>query len=208
LSLGATGIQVGTAFAFCAESGIDPEFKRQAIQLSRAGEARVFTDPVASPTGFPFKVLQVDGTLSDPSIYAARERICDLGYLRQVYRKPDGTVGDRCPSEPVEDFLRKGGTLADAEGRKCLCNGLATNIGIGQTRAGQDPELALLTAGDEVAHIARFISPGTDCYTAADVVRHLLAEPMPLNGKAGPESLLNGVTAPIRLTQPETKASL
>jgi NAD(P)H-dependent flavin oxidoreductase YrpB (nitropropane dioxygenase family) len=180
LRLGASGIQVGTAFAFCAESGIQPALKQRAIALSRAGRASVFTDPVASPTGFPFKVLQMSGTLSGAAEYSARERICDLGFLRQVYRRPDGTVGYRCAAEPVSDYLRKGGTLAETEGRKCLCNGLAANVGLGQQRPDGTEELALLTAGDEVANIAQFLPPGGDSYTAADVLQRLLAAPAPV----------------------------
>jgi len=61
--------------------------------MSRAGTAHVFTDPIASPTGFPFKVVRMPGTLSEADPYAARTRICDLGYLRHLYRKPDGTAG-------------------------------------------------------------------------------------------------------------------
>jgi nitronate monooxygenase len=172
--LGAAGIQVGTAFAFCDESGIAPELKRQACQLSRTDAARVFTDPLASPTGFPFKVLQMEGTLSAPAQYDSRERICDLGYLRQVYRKPDGTLGYRCAAEPVEDFVRKGGEPADAAGRKCLCNGLVSTVGFGQVRADGTIDGALITAGNDVAQIARFLAPGRDSYTAADVVHYLL----------------------------------
>jgi NAD(P)H-dependent flavin oxidoreductase YrpB (nitropropane dioxygenase family) len=186
LRLGAAGIQVGTAFAFCAESGVQPELKHQAIQLSRAGVARVFTDPVASPTGFPFKVFQLGSTLSAADQYAARTRICDLGYLRHLYRKSDGTPGYRCPAEPIDDFIKKGGTSTDAEGRKCLCNGLVANIGLGQVRSGYRLELPLLTAGDNVTQIARFLKPGNDSYTAADVIRHLLDEAMPVNGVAHP----------------------
>ena len=132
---GASGVQVGTAFAFCNESGLRPELKQQALQMSRAGNARVFTDPIASPTGFPFKVVLMPGTLSEASHYAARTRICDLGYLRHLYRKPDGTLGYRCPAEPVDDYVKKGGTVADAQGRKCLCNGLVANIGLSQVRS-------------------------------------------------------------------------
>lgn len=172
LRLGAIGIQVGTAFAFCAESGITPELKRAAIRASRSGTARVFTDPAASPTGFPFKVLGLPGTLSEADAYAARERVCDLGYLRQAFRKSDGTVGYRCASEPIEDFVRKGGAADDATGRKCLCNGLAATVGAAQVRAGQ-PELPLVTAGDEVADLARLIPAGADEYSAADVVNYL-----------------------------------
>src|ERR1019366_4384739 len=78
LRLGAAGIQVGTAFAFCDESGIAPDLKRRIIQASRAGSARGFTDPAASPTGFPFKVAELAGPLSEAATYAAREKICDL----------------------------------------------------------------------------------------------------------------------------------
>jgi nitronate monooxygenase len=186
LRCGAAGIQVGTAFAFCNESGLHPELKQQVLQMSRAGTARVFTDPIASPTGFPFKVVQMPGTLSHAGPYAARTRICDLGYLRHLYRKPDGTPGYRCPAEPVDDFVKKGGTVADAQGRKCLCNGLVANVGLSQIRSESEQELALMTAGDDVAQIARFLQPGCDSYTADDVIRCLLNEATPVNGNKFP----------------------
>ncbi len=176
LRAGASGIQVGTAFAFCDESGVCPELKKKVVQQCLAGNARVFTDPVASPTGFPFKVLQMEETVSDAARYAARERICDLGYLRHAYRKPDGTVGYRCPAEPVEDYLRKGGKLEDTIGRKCICNGLLATTGLGQFISESESELALLTTGDEIAHLARLIKPNRDSYAAADVVRYLLSQ--------------------------------
>ena len=172
LRLGAAGIQVGTAFAFCEESGVDPALKLEAIRSSRAGMTRVFTDPAASPTGFPFKVLKVPGTLSEPEVYAARERTCDLGGLREVYRKEDGSVGYRCPAEPVDAYVRKGGLAADTVGRKCLCNGLAATVGLGQSRAGVT-ERPLVTAGDEAADLARLMPAGAESYRAEDVIRYL-----------------------------------
>ena len=172
LRLGATGIQAGTVFAFCDESGIEPALKKAAIQASRAGELKVFTDPVASPTGFPFKVVAVPGTVSEAAVYAARERVCDLGGLRQLYRKDDGTVGYRCPAEPVEDFVHKGGAAEDTVGRKCLCNSLAATVGLGQTRNGVR-EPALVTAGNEATELARLVPPGADHYSAEDVVMYL-----------------------------------
>jgi nitronate monooxygenase len=174
--IGAAGIQVGTAFAFCDESGIDASVKRDAIRASRTGMARVFTDPVASPTGFPFKIAQLSGTLSDPECYATRERICDLGYLRQVYRKPDGTVGYRCAGEPAADYERKGGQRADTVGRKCLCNGLAATVGLAQVRDGL-PEPRLVTAGNELSDLARLLTNGRDGYSAADVLHYLRVSP-------------------------------
>jgi NAD(P)H-dependent flavin oxidoreductase YrpB (nitropropane dioxygenase family) len=176
LHLGACGIQAGTAFAFCVESGIQTELKQQALQMAIDGTIKVFTDPVASPTGFPFKVLQLPGTLSDPRQFVARNRDCDLGYLRHVYRKADGTPGYRCPAEPQEDFIRKGGAAPDTAGRKCLCNGLLANIGLGQVRSETETELPLVTAGNTVTDIHHFLKPGADSYTAADVIDRLLSE--------------------------------
>ncbi len=179
LHLGATGIQVGTAFAFCEESGIRADLKQQVLQFSREGKAGVFTDPLASPTGFPFKVVQLPGTLSDAHANPPRTRLCDLGYLRHAYRKPDGTLGYRCPAEPVQDFVRKGGAAADSEGRLCVCNGLVSTIGLPQVHADNTLDLPLLTAGNDVSQVARYLQPGRDSYTASEVVRHLLGDVCP-----------------------------
>jgi NAD(P)H-dependent flavin oxidoreductase YrpB (nitropropane dioxygenase family) len=174
--LGAAGIQVGTAFAFCEESGICDCIKQQVIQLSREGKCRVFTDPLASPTGFPFKVVQLPGTQSDARGNETRTRICDLGYLRHAYLKPDGGVGYRCPAEPEEDYIRKGGTLAETKDRQCVCNGLVATIGLPQIRSEDNVELPLVTAGNEVANIASFLRPGQDSYSAAETIGRLLSE--------------------------------
>ena len=176
LSLGAAGIQVGTAFAFCEESGIRSDLKQQVFQLSRAGTLRVFTDPLASPTGFPFKVVQLPGTLSDNKSMPPRERLCDLGYLRRAYRKPDGAIGYRCPAEPVDDFIRKGGTLEETHGRECVCNGLVGTIGLPQVNSGNISGLPLVTAGNEIANVSQFLQPGRDSYTAAEVILLLLGK--------------------------------
>jgi nitronate monooxygenase len=174
LSLGASGIQVGTPFAFCEESGIHPDIKKQAIALSRLGQARIFTDPVASPTGFPFKVAQIDGTLSNPANYIARGRICDLGYLRHLYRRSDGSIGYRCPAEPLAHYRLKGGSVEETVGRKCICNALPATAGLAQVRPASLDELPIVTAGDDISQIAQFLPPGRDSYSTADVLRQLL----------------------------------
>lgn len=176
---GAVGIQVGTAFAFCEESGIIPDLKRRFRELIRAGTARVHTDPLASPTGFPFKIAQLAQTLSDATAFAKRQRICDLGYLRQLFRRDDGSIGYRCAAEPVADFVRKGGDAAATVGRKCLCNGLAATAGFAQTRDDGEVELPIVTAGDELSHLARYFDFSRDSYSAADVIRILLGTPAP-----------------------------
>ena len=49
-AMGAAGVQIGTLFAFCDESGLTREIKDQTIGLCLAGEERVYRDAVASPT--------------------------------------------------------------------------------------------------------------------------------------------------------------
>jgi nitronate monooxygenase len=186
--LGAAGVQVGTPFAFCEESGIQSEIKKQVIALSRREQARVFTDPKASPTGFPFKVAQVEETLSEHRLYEARPRICDLGYLRHPYRRNDATIGYRCPAEPVENFLRKGGTAEQTVDRKCVCNGLPATVGLAQVRPSGLDELPLVTAGDDVSRVADFVLPGRDTYSAADVVRALIPSTQPVCAAGPPET--------------------
>ena len=174
LAEGAAGVQVGTPFALCTESGLLPETRRALIRKALAGRAKVFTDPLASPTGFPFKVAQLEGTLSEREVYEARRRVCDIGYLLEAYQRPDGTVGHRCASEPVAAFAAKGGNTEDTAGRKCICNGLFADIGLGQALAGGAREPGIVTLGDDVANVGRFCTPENIDYTAADVVRVIL----------------------------------
>lgn len=177
LAEGACGVQIGTAFALCEESGLDPALKRRAREQAAAGRLVVHTDPAASPTGYPFKVARVVGTVADPEIQAARRRHCDLGYLATLYRRSDGTVGYRCPAEPVDDYVAKGGQAADTVGRMCLCNGLAAAAGLPQHRRDGDAEPPLLTLGDDARAVLAELSPDGRSYRAEDVVRHLLGAP-------------------------------
>jgi nitronate monooxygenase len=176
LEAGAAGVQVGTAFAYTEESGFSEEIKRTVIAESKHRRVTVFTDPLASPTGFPFKVVPLPDTMSDENVYDKRERVCDLGYLRTAYRIDDETVGWRCPSEPVRDYVRKGGDPSATVGRKCVCNALMASIELGQTQKSGEPERPLVTSGDDVADVARFLEPGAESYTAAAVVAYLLRD--------------------------------
>lgn len=174
LEAGAAGIQAGTAFAFSRESGLRDDLKSAIVQQAAARSAVVRTDPRVSPTGFPFKVIQLQGTLSDEAVYQSRRPVCDLGYLRELYTMPDGRIGYRCPAEPVETYVAKGGDPADTVGRKCLCNALLANIGHAQIRKDGTVELPLVTAGDDLDSIAGFLPPAGSTYSAAEVVTALL----------------------------------
>ncbi|HUU35238.1 MAG TPA: nitronate monooxygenase [Vicinamibacterales bacterium] len=175
IAAGAEGVQIGTAFAMCAESGLRADLRAALLDQVRAGKADVVTNAVASPTGFPFKVAMLDGTLSETGVLAARPRICDLGYLREAYRDDDGHVGFRCPSEPVNVYTAKGGDTADTEGRACICNALLATVGLPQTRAGKWEEPPIVTMGDDLPGVGRFMSAGASGYSAADVIATLTA---------------------------------
>lgn len=176
---GAHGIQVGTLFAFSDESGVKLEHREKAIAEIMSKPAPeggwIFTDPRSSPTNFPFKAARLPGTISEEGLYLQRQRICDLGYLRHAYKKDDGTIGQRCPAEPVKDYVKKGGLEEDTVGRKCLCNALMADVGMGQIQANGQAELPLLTAGDDLNNIVRMIKPGQKSYSAKDVIQYLLA---------------------------------
>lgn len=173
LDAGAAGIQVGTAFAFCDESGMDETLKSRLIEKVLAQQSAVRTDPRISPTGFPFKVAQLEGTMSEPEIYENRIPLCDLGMLRQLYKQEDGQVGFRCSAEPAAQYLAKGGKPEDMIGRNCLCNNLLASAGYPQHRKDGYLEPPVVTAGDGLMGIGKYIKPGNDRYTAKDVLEYL-----------------------------------
>jgi NAD(P)H-dependent flavin oxidoreductase YrpB (nitropropane dioxygenase family) len=171
LDAGAAGVQVGTLFAYCEESGLAGHVKAQVLAAVRMGGARVVTDPRASPTGYPFKIVEIDGA---PFQSEARARVCDLGYLRTAHRTESGKLVYRCPAEPVDAYVAKGGDIADTVGRRCLCNGLTAGIGLPQLREAGTEERPLVTSGDDLISLGSFLGDRTR-YTAADVVEHLLS---------------------------------
>lgn len=174
--IGAAGIQVGTSFAFCRESGIAKMIKEKVIERAVRGTLKVFTDPLASPTGFPFKIAQIEGTVSEKEVYEARQRICDVGLLRTAYKKVDGSVGFRCPGEPIEEYLKKGGAIENTEGRKCICNGLIATVGLGQIQKNGELEPALVTAGSDFTDVRKLAERHGNDYTAQEVVDYILSE--------------------------------
>lgn len=167
---GAAGVQVGTMFAYCEESGFSAPIKQLVRQNVLLDKVSVRTDPRASPTGYPFKIVEIEGVNSRAE---GRKRCCDLGYLRTAYREENGRLGYRCSAEPIDTYVKRGGALEDTEGRKCLCNGLFANIGQAQVRDDDDDERPIITSGDEVALLAPFFRSHPD-YTASDVIDHLL----------------------------------
>lgn len=174
LAVGATGVQVGTLFALSLDSGITKDTRAAMLQELRSGTLEVKNDPLASPTGFPFKVATLADTASQEEVYQARPRLCDLSYLRTPFEKEDGEVGYRCPAEPVHMYLKKGGEEEATQGRKCLCNGLMANIGLGQERKDGYAEARLITLGQDLVGASQLITRYVEGWSARQAVDWLL----------------------------------
>ncbi len=182
LSLGAKGVQVGTIFALSNESGIIPEYKQKMRAQALRGELDVYTSATASPTGFPFKVVQMEGTLSDSQIYATRPRSCDLGHLLVPYEARNGKIGFRCPAEPIQAYLQKLGKISEElttderariEKSVCLCNALVATVGFPQKdRLGE--EQSIITLGDITEFIKELNLDENLGYSASTAVEYLL----------------------------------
>ena len=173
IELGAVGVQVGSLFALSQESGITLDLRDQVLRAINEGTLEIRTEPKTSATGFPFKVVQINGTATDPEIYGARDRKCDLGYLRTPFQRLDGGIGYRCSGEPVKTYEFKGGSPVQAENVKCLCNALMANIGLGQIRWGTYREPALLTLGSDLSGVEELNKIYSGSWSSVDVIEYL-----------------------------------
>ena len=172
---GAVGVQVGTLFALSSDANFEPSIRDALVAGVADGTLKVTTDLRASPTGFPFKVAALEGSLSDPEEAAARPRLCDLGFLATPFLRDNGAVGHRCSAEPERPFTRKGGNADDAAGRLCLCNALMTNVGLGQTRATGYVEKPLITLGADLGGPQRLAAIHPHGWTARQALDWLLS---------------------------------
>jgi len=171
---GASGIQVGSAFALCQESGIVPHIKETIIDDCLSGKLTIHADPDASPTGFPIKVAKLSDTLGEKTTYDKRGRICDVGYLRTPFLDRKGKIRYRCPAEPIDDYIQKGGDEQETANKVCLCNGLMATIGLGQFRKEDGYEPAVVTIGQDLSFLQNLINKFGKKYHAEDVINYLL----------------------------------
>ena len=173
---GAAGIQVGTIFALSEDSGFAPHLRSEILAKANHLELAIHTDVKASPTTFPIKIVELENSTSNPELFAARVKLCDLGYLRSPVQLASGRIDYRCASEPEVMYVKKGGDLEDTLGRKCLCNGLMANIGLGQHRLSGYVEPPLVTLGSEIGGIAEMAARYGSEWSAKDVVAYLLGD--------------------------------
>lgn len=174
LDAGASGVQVGTVFAYSTESGILPEIRKAVIDKLLAGGVETLTDFEASPTGYPFKLIDLHSSLSSVAAAKARHRVCDLGYLQQFLFDGNTDIVYRCPGEPMASYLRKQGAEADTRGKMCLCNGLLATIGLGQVREA-GTEVPILTAGEDFMAVKTLVDRLKREYSAGEVIDYLLS---------------------------------
>ncbi|NNN08800.1 MAG: nitronate monooxygenase [Acidimicrobiaceae bacterium] len=189
IALGATGVQVGTMFAYCQESGMEPELRLRILEDLKGHSLAVSTSITASSTGYPFKVVDEIGTIGDPDVYAARTRKCDLGYLREAYLDDNGATAYRCAAEPLTIYRRKGGNVDDAQSTTCLCNGLMATCGLAQVRPDGYVEPALVTSGDRIEDVIVLLHDRED-FSAHDVIDWL----NPANDPCNVASLIEPVS--------------
>lgn len=163
---GAVGIQGGSVFALSNESGFTEEVKDCLRTKIRNGTLGVTTSAIVSPTGYPFQVVLMEGSLSDPDVYNERIRSCIYGYLVHARRSEKGKILFLCPAEPVDAYVRKGGDIKDTEGRVCLCSGLAAAVG-----QGRPGEPVIITFGKDVEPVKKLIEQSADGrYSAKDAI--------------------------------------
>jgi len=167
-SVGASGIQAGSIFALCEESGMDPVIRKKVRELGFNGKLEVRTDKKVSPTGFPFKVVVLPNSLSEDGVYSARPRKCPQGALRTLFEGLDGLIGYRCPGEPTTTYVKKLGKVEETHGARCLCSGLMATVGLG----GED-EPPIITMGDDIGFLTSLMSSADNSYGVVQALEYL-----------------------------------
>ena len=157
-----------TAFAFCAESGLAPGLRARVLAVAHAGTASRHRPPCLTER------LSVQGrptrwhALRARRLRRARAALRRWAATYARYVRPDGGIAYRCPSEPADAYVRKGGKSEDTIGRTCLCNALLATAGLAQLRdSGLEPPI--VTSGDDLARLVEVLG-AKDSWTAADVV--------------------------------------
>jgi NAD(P)H-dependent flavin oxidoreductase YrpB (nitropropane dioxygenase family) len=175
LAQGAAGVQVGTLFAISNHSGFSAKTRNQLLEKLKSNSLEIKTDVKASPTSFPIKIAKLEGHTSTKEGFVARPKLCDLGYLREPAISETGRTIYRCPSEPDDQFIKKGGAIEDIDGRKCLCNGLMANIGLPQVRRDGYIEAPIVTLGSDIEGAKVLLRDHPDGYGADEAVKWLLS---------------------------------
>jgi NAD(P)H-dependent flavin oxidoreductase YrpB (nitropropane dioxygenase family) len=157
LDRGAYGLQIGSRFALCSDSGMRDDLRQEVISRNVRLNGDVITSARFSSTGYPFKYVPIAGTLSEEDVYNSRKRICNKGYLLKSHFETldDGSVKETyvCPGMPEKQYVKLGGDVEDTVGRGCLCNALFSTAGLGELN-----EPAIVTLGAEGSSVVKNMS--------------------------------------------------
>ncbi|MCB1190084.1 MAG: nitronate monooxygenase [Leptospiraceae bacterium] len=187
LETGANGVQVGSLFALCEESGMRSEHKAAIFQELKKGkdDISIVRTTMYSPTGFSFKVALLEGTLADKEVYENRNRTCDIGLLHQFgLSKPDESkmrkMFQRCPAAPVNGFIKNRGIERNTEEKRCLCNGLLAAVGLPQVAKDVNgnamDEPSIVSLGENLQGIRELSRNGQIHYSCADVIDYITGD--------------------------------
>lgn len=154
---GAIGLQAGSIFAATKESGMSPSDRQKLIIAALNGTLTVRSDRSVSPTGFPFQLAEIPGTMAMDEVFAERGRVCDLSVLSSPYMRADGSIGYRClgDNETVgeEKFARSEIMRRRIGTTGCLCNGLFAAADMGQMNPSRGrEEKSYITLGQLGGH--------------------------------------------------------
>ncbi|MBN2039063.1 MAG: hypothetical protein JW864_03415 [Spirochaetes bacterium] len=194
LNAGANGIQTGTVFAMSDESGMIKPHKDAVFAALRDGrnDSDIIRTTMYSPTGFSFKVVQLDDSVSCSRIYGKRRRSCDMGVLHQLgLSKADenGTrkIFSRCPASPLAVFEKHRGLARNAEEKRCLCNGLVSGAGFPQVVRDIDgepmKEPSIVTLGENLDGVRRLSGNGLKTYNCHDIAEFIFDPAAVYEGK-------------------------
>jgi len=136
LSLGASGVQMGTRFLATNESSATDAYKQAVVDAGKDDITVVaYPDKTpASPCGLPFRILK-----GSPMYTTKRPALCNKGYVLQ--RGSDGKLSE-CQAMPKSPNNQK---------FLCICSGLLTS-------AGYAPDLPLYTVGTNAYRVDRIRS--------------------------------------------------
>lgn len=193
--IGADSVTVATIFQYCRESGLPRRKKDAIIAAALSDNIRIFNDPRISPTGYAFRVVsKVPGILSigDPEVYEEWNRTdpndidsnniprdlhkeCTMGRLRERFIR-NGRLAWRCKSEPVRDFVRKGGKEEATHGAGCACEMLMEPIDLGQIHDDGYVIPGLYSAGAKIGFLGDSrLMRGRTSYSARDTIQYLVS---------------------------------
>ena len=173
MSIGGEGVGAGTMASLSNQSGMDPEISKKVRRLGFNHKLKVRTDMRFSPAGFPFKIDELEGTMSEEDVLKKMVRVCDQGGLRIPYETPSGDIDYRCPAEPVSSYLRKGGCIEDTVGKGCLCNGLFRTCDK-LCKKSRNKWPAAVTSGDDYSFLNKVMDHENDSYDMAKGLNYLL----------------------------------